>query len=484
MMKRGIALLSLFLFATALVAAPASESPVLHVFRQWLDAFNSGDKARISAFWQKYGKGGAEDRVSGDIRLRQMTEGMTIDKILEETDTHLVVRMKENRGAWSESTIDLAATNPPFVAGMMGHPIPPPESSANPAASDQDLAAQVQDHMKALTGPDEFSGAVLVAHNGKIVLDQAWGMADAARRIGNMPDTQFCIGSMNKMFTAVAILQLAQQGKLTLDKPIATWWPDYPNKDLAAHVTLRELLNHTGGTGDIFTPEYEAHRQETRALTDYVRLFGDRPVAFEPGTRFEYSNYGFILLGRIVEIASGEPYQSYVREHIYHPAGMLHTDARPETDLVEGRAIGYTHGPNGPVPNTNTMPWSGTSAGGGYSTVHDLFLFAEALQSGKLISAEFLREATRGSALRNDYGMGLYVLPDGGYGHGGGGPGINGEMHILPHNGYVLVVLANRDPRIATNMVDYITSILPRSITSAKSESTVSGLRGLQLSGK
>ena len=172
-------------------------------------------------------------------------------------------------------------------------------------------------------------------------------------------------------------------------------------------MTIRELLNHTGGTGDIFTPEYEAHRQETRTLADYVRLFGNRPAAFEPGSRMEYSNYGFILLGRIIELVTGEPYQPYVREHIYLPAGMLHTDARPETDQVEGRAIGYTHGPNGLAPNTNTMPWSGTSAGGGYSTVHDLFLFAEALQSGKLVSADLLREATRGSALRKDYGMGF-----------------------------------------------------------------------------
>ena len=272
---------------------------------------------------------------------------------------------------------------------------------------------------------------------------------------------------MNKMFTAVAILQLAQQGKLTLDKPIVTWWPDYPNKDFAARVTIRELLNHTGGTGDIFTPDYEAHRQETRTLADYVRLFGNRPLAFQPGTRWEYSNYGFILLGRIVELVTGEPYEAYIREHIYLPAGMLHTIARPETDRVDGRAIGYTHGPNGLVPNTNTLPWSGTSAGGGYSTVHDLFLFALALQSGKLLSTEFLTEATRGSALRNDYGMGFYVLPDGGYGHGGGGPGINAEMHILPNCGYVLVALANRDPRMATNIVDFITSILPRSTTSA-----------------
>ena len=108
------------------------------------------------------------------------------------------------------------------------------------------------------------------------------------------------------------------------------------------------------------------------------------------------------------------------------------------------------------------MPWSGTSAGGGYSTVGDLYLFAQALQSGKLLSPELLSEATRGSALRSDYGLGFYVLPDGGYGHGGGAPGINGELHIQPHSGYTLVVLANRDPRMATNMVDIITGALPK----------------------
>jgi len=113
------------------------------------------------------------------------------------------------------------------------------------------------------------------------------------------------------------------------------------------------------------------------------------------------------------------------------------------------------------TPNSDGMPWSGTSAGGGYSTVGDLFLFAEALQSGKLIAPEILRQATQPSPMRSDYGMGFYVLPDGGYGHGGGSPGINGELHILPRTGYMLVALANRDPRMATDMVDFITSILP-----------------------
>lgn len=463
MCQRVATLLVFFVLAGALTtnAAPASETPVLQVFKQWLDAFNSGDTARIAAFWQKFGRNRADDRVAGDLRLRTMTGGMSIYRVMEDTDTHLVALMKENRGVYSESTMDLASVNPPVVAGMMGHPVPPPEGAENPISSDDELAARVQEHMATLNGPDAFSGAVLVAHKGKIVFERAWGTADETKHLKNTTDTQFCIGSMNKMFTAVAILQLLGEGKLALDSPIATYWPDYPNQDLASRVTIRELLNHTGGTGDIFTPEYEARRQETRTLADYVKLFGSRAAAFAPGSRMEYSNYGFILLGRIIERVSGEPYQQYVREHIYLPAGMLHTDSRPEADHVDGRAIGYTHGPNGLASNRDGMPWSGTSAGGGYSTVRDLLLFAEALQSSKLVSPDLLREATRKSDMRPDYGMGFYVLPSGGYGHGGGARGINGELHILPQSGYVLVALANRDPRMATNMVDFITSILP-----------------------
>jgi CubicO group peptidase (beta-lactamase class C family) len=160
---------------------------------------------------------------------------------------------------------------------------------------------------------------------------------------------------------------------------------------------------------------------------------------------------------------SGETYESYVHKHIFIPAEMLHTDSRPESAHVAGRAVGYVHKSEGLTPNTDTMPWSGTSAGGGYSTVHDLFLFAQALQAGTLLSPDLLKEATHAGKLREDYGLGFYVLPGGGYGHGGGAPGINGELHILPQRGYILIALANRDPRMATNLVDFITTSLPES---------------------
>ena len=441
-----------------------SESPdtrVLQVFNQWLEAFNSADAAKISAFWAKYGQNTADDRAQRDLQLRQMTGGMTIFRVEEQTDTHLVALVKEGRGSYSESTLDLATTDPPKIAGMMGHPVAPPAGVNPSATNDDDVGGKVRQHIASLHGDDAFSGAILIAHKNNVIFEQAWGLADTAHQIPNTIDTQFCLGSMNKMITAVAILQLVQQGKLALDKPIATWWPDYPNHDLAARVTIRQLLSHTGGTGDIFTPEYAAHRLDVRTLADYVKLYGNRPVSFTPGSRMQYSNYGFILLGRLIELTSGQPYESYVRQHIYIPAGMLHTDSRPESDHVQGRAIGYARGPNGLAPNTDWMPWSGTSAGGGYSTVRDLEHFAEALQQGKLLNPALLKQATTAEPSHPGYGLGFYVLSTGGYGHGGGAPGINGELHILPQGGYVLIALTNRDPRMATDAVDYIESILP-----------------------
>jgi D-alanyl-D-alanine carboxypeptidase len=121
---------------------------------------------------------------------------------------------------------------------------------------------------------------VLIAHKGKPVFAQAYGLADREHKIPNTLETRFRIGSMNKMFTAVAILQLAQQGKLGLDDPLGKYLTDYPNRDVATKVTIHHLLTHTGGTGDIFGPEFDTHRLELRTLQDYVKLYGNRGLNF------------------------------------------------------------------------------------------------------------------------------------------------------------------------------------------------------------
>jgi CubicO group peptidase (beta-lactamase class C family) len=171
---------------------------------------------------------------------------------------------------------------------------PPVLGAGAPHLSESELISATRQKLTQDTVPDHFAGAVLIAHNGKPVFAQAYGLADREHKVSNTVKTRFRIGSMDKMFTCVAIVQLAQQGKLGFDDPVGKYLKDYPNQDVATKVTVRQLLTHRGGTGDIFGPEFDAHRPELRTLQDYVKLYGNRGPAFEPGSRFEYSNYGFI----------------------------------------------------------------------------------------------------------------------------------------------------------------------------------------------
>jgi CubicO group peptidase (beta-lactamase class C family) len=327
-----------------------------------------------------------------------------------------------------------------------------------------DAVAALADHARERAVADEFAGAVLVARHGKVLLQDAWGRADRKAGTANTPATRFRIGSMNKMFTAVATMQLVEAHKLALDDPIGQHLPGYPNKEVAAKVTVRHLLTHTGGTSDIFGPELEEHRLQLREHRDYLRLYGRRGLTHAPGARFEYSNYGFVLLGALIEQVSGMSYYDYVDERVFGRAGMRSTGSLPESVDVPNRAVGYTRSsPSGPwVPNTDTLPWRGTAAGGGYSTVGDLLRFAQALGSGRLISKATLAEATHPN--QQQYGYGFDVRGQGplrSFGHGGGAPGMNGELRVFPELGYVVVGLSNLDPPAASELVEFFALRMP-----------------------
>ncbi|HEX6397077.1 MAG TPA: serine hydrolase domain-containing protein [Steroidobacteraceae bacterium] len=313
----------------------------------------------------------------------------------------------------------------------------------------------VDDELTRRAADGSFSGAVSVSKHGLLLYS-------AAR--GNAVDTKFRFGSMGKMFTAVAIAQLAQAGKLSFGDPLGKYLTNYPNAEVAK-ITLHQLLTHTGGTGDIFGPEFLEKRAQLRELRDYVTLYGARAPEFPPGSRHEYSNYGFILLGRVIEEVSGASYDRYVREHIFVPAGMTSTDNQPESSRIPGLAVPYSSDPQGSLrPAADTLPWRGTSAGGGYSTVGDLQKFAQALLAHRLLDAKHTSLVLTGKVdtprrgLRYAYGFEDAELPNGLHrvGHGGGAPGMNGVLAIYPEAGYVVVVLANRDPPAAMGMDRYI----------------------------
>jgi D-alanyl-D-alanine carboxypeptidase len=404
----------------------------------------------------------------GDPDRRQPTEarmdvsawaGQKVRLRLATTDNHGPLRVgvdniRFQRIGGADGRVELLATpRPSSAVDLVLHRLPQAQA----------LAA-LADHAAKRARADEFAGAVLVARYGKVLLEDAWGRADRKAGVANTPATRFRIGSMNKMFTAVATLQLVEAGKLKLDDPIGKHLPGYPNKQVAAKVTVRHLLTHSGGTGDIFGPEFDQHRLQLREHRDYLKLYGRRGLTQEPGARFEYSNYGFVLLGALIEQVTGGSYDDYVGDHVFRRAGMRSTGALPESVDVPDRAVGYLRSSPGSdwAPNTDTLPWRGTAAGGGYSTVGDLLRFAQALASGRLISEATLAEATRPH--QQQYGYGFDVQGQGSlrsYGHGGGAPGMNGELRIFPELGYVVVSLSNLDPPAASELVEFFTLRMP-----------------------
>lgn len=294
-----------------------------------------------------------------------------------------------------------------------------------------ELVARMGAALDSLAAAGEFSGVVVLARGGQPVFQHAYGMADRAARRANTVETAFNVGSINKVFTQVAIRQLANAGKLSLDSTLATYWPDYPNAEVARRVTIRQLLQHRSGIGgNIFAAPAGGSRHDVRHNRDYLQLFVNEPLRFEPGTRQQYSNAGYVVLGMLVERLSGEDYYDYVRRHVYEPAGMTRTAAWAVDSLPANTALGYTRGEGqepGPArANTELLPGRGSSAGGGYSTAADLVRFLQALREGKVPGG-----------------------PPPGIGAAGGAPGINALMEGDLPGGYDLVVMTNLDPPAA-----------------------------------
>jgi D-alanyl-D-alanine carboxypeptidase len=307
------------------------------------------------------------------------------------------------------------------------------ESGRPSPISQSELVRRLTKSVDSLAKAGQFSGVAVLARSGVPVFRHAYGMADRARGVANNVETAFNLGSINKAFTQIGILQLTAAGKLDLDSTLAKYWPDYPNKDVASKITIRQLMRHASGIGgNIFDPPAGGKRNDIRNLGDYLPLFVNEPLQFEPGSRNAYSNAGYIVLGLLIERLSGEDYYSYVREHIFAPAGMTRTGSFFVDSLPSNTAIGYTRGDeNAPStaplrPNTQDLPGRGSSAGGGYSTAQDLLTFLQAL---------------RGRRIANGLPAGLGIA--------GGSGGMNAVVEGDLPGGYDLIVLANLDPPAA-----------------------------------
>jgi len=437
-----------------------SDTQLTALLQSWLDAFNADDATSYRAFITKYLPDGLP-YIDDDLAVRDVSGGFELLRS-EITPPNQITGFVKDRSWDRFSRVMLTAKDADHLSdiGFRGAPTPPNFSISR--LSQSDALSAFNSRLQTETTAGRFSGAVLVAHNDRVLYRHGFGMANLADKTQINPQTQFCIGSMGKMFTAVAILQLVQNNKIALADTIAHYLPDYPNASLAKKVTIEQLLTHTGGTGDIFSPKYDGHSADFSSPSKFIALYGARDLAFEPGSKWYYSNYGYVLLGAILERVTGQPFDTYYAENIFRPAGMHATSQQPPS--AAATAIAYTGSmATGlkPVP-----PYYGTPAGGGYSTVDDFLAFARAIHTNRLLDSNHTALLTTGKVDTGNgsYSLGLAVSSRNGipyYGHGGSAPGVNGDLAIYPQQGYTTVVLCNRGYPLALNAAGYIGARLP-----------------------
>jgi CubicO group peptidase (beta-lactamase class C family) len=345
-------------------------------------------------------------------------------------------------------------------------------------AGDREKAEAIAKAARTLAAQQKFSGTILIARGGEVLYQEAFGKSNNASGVANTLDTKFHLGSMPKMFTSVAVAQLVQAGKLKYDEPISAYLPDYPNQEVARKVTLHHLLTHTSGLGDYFGPDFGKKSGELKKLEDYYQFFASKPLRFEPGTSWSYSNAGMHVAGIIVERISGMSYYDYVERHVFGRAGMARTGNDFRSLPEPGLATGHTRMGTDDVleldpptrANTSTLPPRGGPAGGAHSTLADLYRFSQALIANRLIGDTYTRlvttgkvESRGGSGAKYAYGFeefsihGKRVI-----GHSGGAPGMNAILRIAPGSGHVVVVLSNWDPPVAQELGEQAMALMMR----------------------
>ncbi|MBA3766745.1 MAG: beta-lactamase family protein, partial [Acidobacteria bacterium] len=391
-------------------------------------------------------------------------------RVLEASEDAITVLIQTKKGEWFEIGFQFEAESPHKLLGLRVEDREAPPAGAQskieapaPPLTEGEAMSLVEKHLNELVAADEFSGTVIIAKGGVPVLQKAYGLASLEYNVPNRIDTKFNLGSINKIFTQIAIGQLVGQGKLSFDDPLGKLLPDYPNRAAGEKVTIRQLLDMASGIGDFFGPEFKAMpKDRLRTIKDFLPLFANKPLEFEPGTKHQYSNGGYIVLGAVVEKVSGQDYYDYVRDHIFKPTGMQNTDWY-EADLpTPNMASGYTRegmgGQHARRNNLYTRPAKGSPAGGGYSTAGDLLKFALALQSGKLRLPDFRKPA--GGESQNSHPGNTAGFP--GLGIAGGSLGINALLEVGADQGYTIIVMSNYDPPSAEATGKKIRGLLAR----------------------
>ncbi|MCU6708269.1 beta-lactamase family protein [Paenibacillus sp. J5C_2022] len=305
-----------------------------------------------------------------------------------------------------------------------------------------------------------FSGVILAARGSDVVVHRAYGRASLELDVPIDIHTKFRIWSVTKSFTAMAIMQLYEQGKLSLDDPLYRYLPELSRHDA---ITIRHALQHESGLRNFtMVPEFNSQLNKIKlAEADFFELLNRYPLDFEPGSSFSYNNTGYYLLGVVIERVSGQSFENYVTKHILHPLDMMETGIDTGDKLIPAMASPYTSSGDGMAPGEFIDMGNVSSAGGMFSTTGDLFKWARAIHEEKLLSPRTYREAFGNSEAK--YGMGWFLKERGGRRrvfHGGAYRGFRSELHRYPDDELTVIVLTNYDIVPATYLADTMSDIL------------------------
>lgn len=448
-----------FVCATVITAQTSQqESPAEKRAKEVVSLIDSGNRAEFKKYAEKSFAPGflsmpMEQHMSFFSSVVDITRGLEYNSVQEEKPNEATLILKSKLTGESLALfVRVEPETPHLIAAMRLRTAKPPAAEPAKKIANEQIAQEIEVFVSKLVGADVFSGAVLLAKDGAPIFKGAFGMANKDFSTPNLIDTKFNLGSMNKMFTAVAIAQLVERGKLSFDDPLSKFLPDFPDSASAKKIRIKHLLTHTAGLGGYFTRQWdESSRALYRTIDDMIkRAVTDERLLFEPGTRWQYSNTGFLVLGKVIEKVTGQSYYEYVRENITKLAGMNHTDCYELDKVNPNLAVGYDkeytdHG----VSFTNNIfmhVMKGGPHGGGYSTVEDLLKFDLALRSNKLIGSEYVKQLLSAKPDLNSptYGYGFQVDPESGIvGHGGGFPGVNSNLDMFLGTGWTAIVMSN-----------------------------------------